>query len=75
MMGEGVFERKRKKGVISEDKEITVTGEKDRLVYTSSGEKGMDELRFNELEVPRGGEYKVKLADGTLVYLNSATRN
>lgn len=34
----------------------------------------MDELRFNELEVPRGGEYKVKLADGTLVYLNSATR-
>mgnify|MGYP000625959211 CR=1 FL=1 len=60
--------------MISEDKEITVTGEKDRLVYTSSEGKNVDGIRFNELEVPRGGEYKVKLADGTLVYLNSATR-
>ena len=72
--GRKVFLKEEEEGVISEDKEITVTGEKDRLVYTSSVEKGMDELRFNELEVPRGGEYKVKLADGTLVYLNSATR-
>lgn len=60
--------------VISEDKGIMVTGERDRLVYTSSEGKNVDELRFNELEIPRGGEYKVRLADGTLVYLNSATR-
>ena len=72
--GRKVFLKEEDEGVISEDKEITVTGEKDRLVYTSSEGKNVDEIRFNELEVPRGGEYKVRLADGTLVYLNSATR-
>ena len=72
--GRKVFLKEEEEGVISEDKEITVTGEKDRLVYTSSEGKNVDGIRFNELEVPRGGEYKVKLADGTLVYLNSATR-
>lgn len=29
---------------------------------------------FNELSIPRGGEFKIVLSDGTLVYLNSATR-
>ena len=72
--GRKVFLKEEEEGVISEDKEITVTGEKDRLVYTSSEGKNVDEIRFNELEVPRGGEYKVRLADGPLVYLNSATR-
>ena len=72
--GRKVFLKEEEEGVISEDKEITFTGEKDRLVYTSSEGKNVDEIRFNELEVPRGGEYKVRLADGTLVYLNSATR-
>ena len=72
--GRKVFLKEEEEGVISEDKGITVTGEKDRLVYTSSEGKNVDEIRFNELEVPRGGEYKVRLADGTLVYLNSATR-
>ena len=72
--GRKVVLKEEEEGVISEDKEITVTGEKDRLVYTSSEGKNVDEIRFNELEVPRGGEYKVRLADGTLVYLNSATR-
>ena len=72
--GRKVFLKEEEEGVISEDKEITVTGEKERLVYTASEGKNVDEIRFNELEVPRGGEYKVRLADGTLVYLNSATR-
>ena len=66
--GRKVFWKEEEERVISEDKGITVTGEKDRLVYTSSEGKNVDEIRFNELEVPRGGEYKVRLADGTLVY-------
>ena len=72
--GRTVFLKEEEEGVISEDKGIMVTGERDRLVYTSSEGKNVDEIRFNELEIPRGGEYKVRLADGTLVYLNSATR-
>ena len=72
--GRTVFLKEEEEGVISEDKGLMVTGERDCLVYTSSEGKNVDELRFNELEIPRGGEYKVRLADGTLVYLNSATR-
>lgn len=30
-------------------------------------------IEFNTLSVPRGGFYKVQLADGTIVWLNSAT--
>lgn len=60
--GRKVFLKEEEERVISEDKGITVTGEKDRLVYTSSEGKNVDEIRFNELEVPRGGEYKVRLA-------------
>ena len=72
--GRTVFLKEEEEGVISEDKGIMVTGERDRLVYTSSEGKNEDELRFNELEIPRGGESKVRLADGTVVFLNSATR-
>ncbi|WP_303180000.1 FecR family protein [uncultured Butyricimonas sp.] len=32
------------------------------------------EERMNELVVPRGGEYQIVLADGTRVWLNSATK-
>lgn len=30
-------------------------------------------LQYHELQVPRGGEYQVTLADGTIVHLNSAS--
>ncbi|MBT1706082.1 FecR family protein [Chryseosolibacter indicus] len=33
-----------------------------------------DELIFNEIVVPRGGEYKITLSDGTKVWLNSETQ-
>ena len=35
---------------------------------------GKEELAYNTLKVPRGGEFKVKLQDGTVVYVNSASR-
>ena len=41
----------------------------NQLVY--QGETG--ELQYNELQIPRGGEYQVKLADGTIVRLNSGS--
>lgn len=34
----------------------------------------MDSLRYNEVIVPKGGEYQLVLSDGTLVYLNSMTK-
>lgn len=33
-----------------------------------------EEMIYNKIWVPRGGEYRLKLADGTRVWLNSATK-
>lgn len=50
-------------------------------LYNTSGgisydanEVASDELIYNEVIVPRGGEYKVTLSDGTKVWLNSETQ-
>ena len=42
----------------------------NQLVY--QGEE-TGELQYNELQIPRGGEYQVKLADGTIVRVNSGS--
>ena len=42
----------------------------NQLVY--KGEE-TGELQYNELQIPRGGEYQEKLADGTIVRLNSGS--
>ena len=34
---------------------------------------GIGEIKYNKIEIPRGGEYKIVLSDGTRVYLNSQT--
>lgn len=44
---------------------------KEQLRYTTQGESGTEE--YNTLEIPRRGEYRVVLADGTRVWLNSET--
>lgn len=44
----------------------------DALVYDTTRIASSVE-EFNELSIPRGGEFKIVLSDGTLVYLNSAT--
>lgn len=71
--GRRVALQEREEGEFSVEKGVKATREKDQLVYSTT-EENADIGRFNELEVPRGGEYKVVLADGTVVYLNSATR-
>lgn len=48
---------------------------KDGQGISYQGESaGKEELAYNTLKVPRGGEFKVKLQDGTVVYVNSASR-
>lgn len=44
----------------------------EALFYQS--EAGMKEERMNVLEIPRGGEFNVTLADGTRVWLNAGTK-
>lgn len=55
-------------------KNSNIVRKKDELIYTSTKqEQAPQEIRFNELIIPKGGEYKVTLSDGTVVYLNSVT--
>lgn len=48
-----------------------MTGEDNTLVYNTSSVQG--QVVFHKLSIPRGMEHKLKLSDGTLIYLNSDT--
>ncbi len=54
------------------NEDVKTTGEE--LVYDKGDKASKEEVRYNELTVPKGGQYKVTLADGTRVWLNSDTK-
>ena len=43
------------------------------LVYMANAEKTAAKVMYNTVSIPRGGEYRLELADGTKVWLNAAT--
>ncbi|KIO47452.1 FecR family protein [Sanguibacteroides justesenii] len=44
------------------------------VIFKDLGETQQDSLpQYGKIEIPRGGEYRMVLSDGTKVYLNSAT--
>lgn len=43
-------------------------------VVSYGGQSNTAELLYNEINIPRGGEYQVVLSDGTRVWLNSETQ-
>lgn len=57
---------------VKDGTEIKNTGEE--LIYDSSVEKEDVKLSYNSLVVPRGGEYSLRLADGTKVRINSESK-
>lgn len=50
---------------------VRLTNHQSRLVYDAEEKAG--EIQYNELRVPRGGEYDIELADGTKISLNSSS--
>jgi len=48
----------------------TIRNAKNQLEYIT-GEKSGNQLEYNILQVPRGGEFSLLLSDGTKVWLNS----
>ena len=52
---------------------IILNGEQ-LISYQDTLLKKGEELIYNELHVPVSGEYQLRLSDGTLVFLNSATK-
>ena len=43
------------------------------IVYSANGNEKRN-LQYNVLQTPRGGEYQITLADGSMVQLNSGTQ-
>ncbi|TXD46746.1 FecR family protein [Polaribacter sp. IC073] len=60
------------KGKKYESKNINSNGVS--LVYDAASEKVTEEIAYNYLTVPNGGQFFVTLSDGTKVWLNSATK-
>ena len=61
-----------KKGKGYNTKTVQSNGEK--LVYTDQKEKKVEEVVYNILTIPRGGQFFVELADDTKVWLNSESQ-
>lgn len=53
------------------DATVKNTGKSGVISYKKVGQSEKKEVKMNRLIVPRGGEYNIELADGTLVYLNA----
>jgi ferric-dicitrate binding protein FerR (iron transport regulator) len=62
--------RRENTGAILADPTVRATNEGDRLVYEPTTSAA---TRVHTLTVPVGGEYRLRLSDGTVVFLNSGT--
>lgn len=60
--------------IIAPDSDVTIVDSASHLSYQSGSKVISSEVLYNEIVVPRGGEYSLTLSDGTVVYLNSETR-
>ncbi|MCH4896487.1 FecR family protein [Marinilabiliaceae bacterium JC040] len=54
-------------------KEVSLSNNNSILKYSSKGAKPV-KLKYNEIFIPRGGEYQLVLSDGTRVKINSETK-
>ncbi|MFV0554748.1 MAG: FecR family protein [Mangrovibacterium sp.] len=61
----------RKKEIVLQDG-VSLQDSVGELVYCPIDAPAKDRpLRYNTISIPRGGEYRLRLEDGTVVYLNS----
>jgi len=51
-----------------------VTSDGKEIIYKNKKTNPTKGIQFNELDIPRGGEFSIKLSDGTKVWLNSETK-
>lgn len=58
-------------GRIDVDESMAEISNVDRQLVYKSTEVAVTELKYNTLSVPRGGEYRLVLADGTKVWMNA----
>ncbi|MCS3801016.1 FecR family protein [Niastella sp. OAS944] len=68
--GKRIYLDNGQKGVIASDGSVVVSQDEQGLIY--SGGEG-DEVIYNTLTVPKGGQYLLVLKDGTKAWLNSGS--
>lgn len=68
------LEKENEKALIKEQDGTVISNTGSSLVYDVSLKTESAEIAYNSLVVPRGGEYKLVLEDGTKVWVNSETR-
>ena len=56
---------------LASERGVNIVKDGNGVSYFGNKEEG--DLAYNIMRVPRGGEFKVRLQDGTLVYMNSET--
>lgn len=71
--GEKVVLGKSVADLIREDG-MSIRQEKEQINYDTMVGDREGEIIYNELIVPAGGEYRLLLSDGTMVYMNSESR-
>ena len=63
------------KKIIAEYNGTIISNKTKEIVYQSSSNNiKSQEIQYNTIEIPRGGEYQLTLSDGTKVWLNSETK-
>lgn len=61
-------------GEVREADGIKIIRDSVKVVYASADVMPTDKITYNELNVPRGGEYMLVLTDGTKVWVNADSR-
>jgi len=70
-----VVDLTKESGKILKGENTVIKNEGNTLSFENTGmRKIADTVGYNEVIVPAGGEYKLVLGDGTVVYLNSMTK-
>lgn len=72
--GESIILSETDDGQINTGEDVDIVKVNDgELIYTSQGKAEPDEMIYNTLSTPRGGQYQLTLSDGTKVWLNAAS--
>ncbi len=72
--GTSVPLEQKKQGVLVEQNGVKIDLKEEHIEYENAVSVREDELIYNELIIPRGGEYSLTLSDGTVVFLNADSK-
>ncbi len=62
-----------KKQIANENGAIISNTKKELIYQKGQDQSNQSDIKYNNIEIPRGGEYQLTLSDGTRVWLNSET--